>query len=157
MVDLRNCKPGDKLVSKHGLVLEYVRPLPEGDYMDHEVRYPDEAPYKGSKGTRTHEGYVMRRKRLEEDHDIVRIVSSEVMKVETLEEAAEREASLFYEKGSLDWNKYRQVFIEGAKWQMDRSYSEEEVLELLVEMNQWPTTFNGVEEVEEWFKQFKKK
>lgn len=35
-------------------------------------------------------------------------------------EAAEREASLFYEKGSLDWNKYRQVFIEGAKWEQER-------------------------------------
>jgi len=43
--------------------------------------------------------------------------------IETLEEAAEREASLFYEKGSLDWNKYRQVFIEGAKWQAERMYS----------------------------------
>lgn len=49
-------------------------------------------------------------------------------KQETLEEAAEFEASLFYRKGSLDWNKYRQVFIEGAKWQQERSYSEEEVL-----------------------------
>jgi hypothetical protein len=42
------------------------------------------------------------------------------MKQETLEEAAEREASLFYEKGSLDWNKYRQVFIEGAKCKEER-------------------------------------
>jgi hypothetical protein len=116
MVDLRNCKPGDKLISKHGLVLEYVRPLPEDGYMDHEVRYPDEAPYKGSIGTRTHEGYVMRRKRLEEDHDIVRIVSSEVMKVETLEEAAERLAIHF----NID-------FINGAKWQQERSYSEEDL------------------------------
>lgn len=42
------------------------------------------------------------------------------MKQGTPEEAAEREASLFYEKGSLDWNKYRQVFIEGAKWQAEQ-------------------------------------
>jgi hypothetical protein len=42
------------------------------------------------------------------------------MKQETLEEVAEREASLFYEKGSLDWNKYRQVFIEGAKCKEER-------------------------------------
>ena len=42
------------------------------------------------------------------------------MKQETLEEVAEKEASLFYEKGSLDWNKYRQVFIEGAKWQQEQ-------------------------------------
>ena len=48
-------------------------------------------------------------------------------KQETLEEESERESSLFYEKGSLDWNKYRQVFIEGAKWQQQRSYSEEDM------------------------------
>ena len=77
-------------------------------------------------------------------------------KQETLEEESEREASLFYEKGSLDWNKYRQVFIEGAKWQQNRSYGEEEVLELLLKMNEWPTTFDSEEEVKEWFEQFKK-
>lgn len=73
-VDLRDCKPGDKLISKHGLMLTYVRALPEGDYMDHEVKYPNISPYKGSMGTRTHEGFVFRRNRLEEDHDIVEIV-----------------------------------------------------------------------------------
>ena len=44
----------------------------------------------------------------------------------------------------------RTIFIEGAKWQQERSYSEEEVLELLrkahfVEQN-----------IDEWFEQFKK-
>ena len=73
------------------------------------------------------------------------------MKQETLEEVAEREASLFYEKGSLDWNKYRQVFIEGAKWQQERGYSEKEVLDLLKKSH-------FIEEnIEEWFEQFKKK
>ena len=48
-------------------------------------------------------------------------------------------------------------WVEGAKYMAERMYSEEEVLGLLVEMNEWPTTFNGVEEVEEWFEQFKKK
>ena len=69
MVDLRDCKPGDKLISKHGLVLEYVGPLPKGSYLDHEVKYPD-----GSWGSRTHDGYVMRIKRLYTDHDIVEII-----------------------------------------------------------------------------------
>jgi hypothetical protein len=72
-IDLRNCKPGDKLISKHGLVLTYVKPLPESDYMDHEVKYPDEAPYNGGYGSRTHYGYVMKN-RLESDHDIVEII-----------------------------------------------------------------------------------
>ena len=64
---------------------------------------------------------------------------------ETLEEAAERLAKHF----NID-------FIAGAQWQQQRSYSEEEVLELLLKMNEWPTTFDGEEEVKEWFEQFKK-
>lgn len=73
-VDLRTCKSGDKLISKHGLVLTYVGILPEGSYMDHEVQYPDEAPYFGSSGSRTHNGFAYCQNRLESDHDIVEIV-----------------------------------------------------------------------------------
>lgn len=73
MIDLRNCKPGDKLLSSHGLILTYVRPL-ENHYMDHEVQYPNTSPYFGSIGTRTHDGYVMRKNRLDTDHNIVKIL-----------------------------------------------------------------------------------
>ena len=69
MVDLRDCKPGDKLLSKHGLILTYVGPLPEGNYYDHEVRYPD-----GSYGNRIHNGVVSRNRPLDTDHDIVEIL-----------------------------------------------------------------------------------
>ncbi len=70
-------------------------------------------------------------------------------KQETFEEAAER---LAYD--STEENKgfpSMKMFIKGAKWQAERMYSEEEVLELLrkarfVEQN-----------IEEWFEQFKKK
>lgn len=74
-IDLRNCKPGDQLISKHGLMLTYVRALPEEDYFDHEVKYPNISPYYGSTGTRTNEGFVFRKNRLEDDHDIVEIIS----------------------------------------------------------------------------------
>lgn len=47
MIDLRNCVPGQKLKSKHGLILTYVERNPEGAYYEHTVEYPD-----GSKGTR---------------------------------------------------------------------------------------------------------
>ena len=67
-------------------------------------------------------------------------------KQETLEEAAEFKSH--HSEGD---------FIRGGRWQQERSYSKEEVLELLVKMNEWPTTFNGEEEVEDWFEQFKKK
>ena len=80
MIDLRDCKPGDKLRSKHGLILEYVKALPDADYMNHEVRYPNEAPYFGSSGTRTHDGFVFHTSRLETDHDIVEIVVNNLVK-----------------------------------------------------------------------------
>jgi hypothetical protein len=71
-VDLRKCVTGQKLLSKHGWILTYVKPLdPKKDYYDHEVRYPD-----GSPGTRTNDGFVFKNKksRLPEDHDIVEIL-----------------------------------------------------------------------------------
>jgi|LakMenEpi03Aug12_release.lakeMendotaPanAssembly.Ray.scaffolds.fasta_scaffold578552_4 hypothetical protein len=73
----------------------------------------------------------------------------------TLEEVAEKEASLFYEKGSLDWNKYRQVFIEGAKWQQERSYSEEDIREAFL-AGVDKESYRGLN-FDEWFEQFKKK
>ena len=47
------------------------------------------------------------------------------------------------------------AFLNGAKWQQERSYSEEEVLEILFELSCNNDT--DKEEMEEWFEQFKKK
>jgi hypothetical protein len=73
MVDLRTCKPGDKLRSKHGMVLEYIGRTKYNDSYSsaypHDVRYPD-----GSRGTRTNNGQVFCVNRLPEDHDIVEII-----------------------------------------------------------------------------------
>ena len=77
-------------------------------------------------------------------------------KQETLEEAAENEASIFYEKGTIEWNKYRQVFELGAKWQAERMYSEEEVQLILSKLLIDIKNGNAGNSVE-WFKQFKKK
>jgi len=76
MIDLRECKPGDKLISKHGMVLTYMRALPEERYMNHEVRYPNTEPWFGATGTRTHSGLVFKNARSSEDHDIVKIVKT---------------------------------------------------------------------------------
>lgn len=46
--------------------------------------------------------------------------------------------------------------MNGERYIDEKSYNEEEVLELLVKMNEWPTTFDGEEEVREWFEEFKK-
>jgi hypothetical protein len=53
-----------------------------------------------------------------------------VYKQETLEEAAEKYVKSDLKKTPL-YGMFNDTFIEGAKWQMERMYSEEEVLELL--------------------------
>jgi hypothetical protein len=50
------------------------------------------------------------------------------MKKETLEEAAENHAKIFQFPFDCD---PAETFIEGAKWQAERMYSEEEVLKLV--------------------------
>ena len=67
------------------------------------------------------------------------------MKAITLEEAAER-----YDKKYIEY--VYDAFIEGAKWQQERMYSEEEVIEILLNFRGENTRY-----IEEWFEQFKKK
>jgi hypothetical protein len=76
-VDLSTAIQGQKLKSKHGMILTYSRPL-ENNYYDHEVVYPD-----GSLGTRTNDGYVYRneKSRMVEDHDIVEILPTDSSEV----------------------------------------------------------------------------
>jgi len=82
---------------------------------------------------------------------------SNTNKQETLEEAAVKYSNNF----TKDEGKFAiEDFINGAKWQQERSYSEEEVFDLLYKRDLY--LLNRDEEVElelpdEWFKQFKKK
>lgn len=73
-IDLRNCRPGDKLLTRQNKVVEYVGPLPETHYYDHEVRYAN-----GSIGTRCHDGFTYRNedKRMPEDEDIIEVLPSD--------------------------------------------------------------------------------
>lgn len=71
-IDLNTCVKGQKLKSKHGLILTYVGKLPPENYYQHKVKYPD-----GSFGTRTDDGMVFKNKPLPEDHDIVEILPLE--------------------------------------------------------------------------------
>ena len=100
------------------------------------------------------------------------IIPQEEPKQETLEEAAEKE----YDDNLFDYEKYRDGFIEGAKWMAERMYSEEDMFEF----SQWISHEDWVylpskgywvneeqEELEQklsskeilnqWFEQFKKK
>jgi hypothetical protein len=70
-IDLRNCKKGDILISKHGTKLRYLKALPENSYYSHEVEYL----VKGlGNGTRNHDGSVFRKNKRPEDEDIVKIL-----------------------------------------------------------------------------------
>lgn len=87
----------------------------------------------------------------------------DMMKQETLEEAAFR----FYPKvitnpydPSEDLNKYeRDIFIEGAIWEKERSYSEEEVKILIMEAISSCTDglCSHYQDFDEWFEENKKK
>jgi hypothetical protein len=73
-------------------------------------------------------------------------------KQETLEEVAER----------LYPNYQQEIFIEGAKWQQTQDknkYSDEEVLNLLIECSKWqlPQTDEDLAKIKQWFAEFKKK
>lgn len=68
------------------------------------------------------------------------------MNQETIEEAALR---LYPE----EWNwREREIFIEGAKYQAERSYSEEDMTEYAIYI-----VFNNLITPKQWFEQFKKK
>jgi hypothetical protein len=81
---------------------------------------------------------------------------------ETLEEAAE--SNLTYWKGfsgiglpnAINSDRIKKSFIAGAKWQQERSYSEEEVLKLLKSITCDIIDEGNEQFVEEWFEQFKK-
>lgn len=52
MFNMKECRTGDKLLSKHGMILIYEEYLPL-EYCPHIIRYPNKA-----KGSRTDEGYL---------------------------------------------------------------------------------------------------
>jgi hypothetical protein len=84
------------------------------------------------------------------------------MAQQTLEEAAKElypinnTGSMFMSNRDELNNSYKQeAFIEGAKWQQERMYSEEEVLKLLITFSD-DRTFLKKEVAVQWFKQNKK-
>ena len=70
-VDLRQCKAGDKLLTKHGTILTYVGPndSPYPTEYPHLIMYPS-----GGFGSRTDNGQVFVQARRPEDEDIVEIL-----------------------------------------------------------------------------------
>jgi len=73
MINLNTCKPGQKLRSRHGMILIYIGKniKPWHSAWPHKVEYPDK-----SYGSRTDDGFVYKNpsSRLSTDHDIVEIL-----------------------------------------------------------------------------------
>jgi hypothetical protein len=58
----------------------------------------------------------------------------------------------------VDMNKHIEEIEQAKEMEKEQQgYSEEEVINFLQEMNDWPTTFEGRIDIREWFEQFKKK
>ena len=84
-----------------------------------------------------------------------------IRKQETLEEAAEKYAN---KKGDIPTTKledaiFKQGFTDGAKWQQERMYSEEEVVNILIKAYEdiGKRKIPNQVVLASWFKQFKKK
>lgn len=74
------------------------------------------------------------------------------MEKETLEQAAQRMSIGIREED------YKDGFIDGAKWQAERMYSEEEVEKIVRDAYTFgEKEFKHFGAFEEWFEQFKKK
>ena len=78
------------------------------------------------------------------------LLPKEEPKQETLEEAANKQWGNVHRTGVLG-------FIEGAKWQQERSYSEEEVLVILDKFLTAMIKGEKTGLLQKWFEQFKKK
>jgi hypothetical protein len=83
------------------------------------------------------------------------------MKQETLEEAAKLNALSEVEQYQPTKEKfklsYKNSFLRGAKWQQERSYSEEEVLKILNTFSIDSKSPAERDDILIWFKQFKNK
>ena len=82
------------------------------------------------------------------------------MKKETLEEAAEHYSELQGGTYTTPHKRtYKYGFVDGAKWQAERMYSEEEVIEIIKHFDK--SFYSGIVErnkgVGEWLKQNKNK
>ena len=77
---------------------------------------------------------------------------------ETHKEAAERLSELQEATYTIQHKTtYTHGFVDGAKWQQNNSYSEEEVLDILKTFLYNSQMGKDVEDVELWFEQFKNK
>ena len=108
-VDLRDCKPGDILVTRSGKTAEYVGPS-EG-YYDHEIKFE-----KNSYGTRTHDGYVFRNNRRDDDEDIIQVLKEHkktITEVAGISFEARKWGEIIYNEIMDNPNEKKRLIIDG--------------------------------------------
>ena len=79
---------------------------------------------------------------------------------ETIEEAANIDSKNHYKDQSDYWAIGFDSFKRGAKWQAEKMYSEEEVLDLLNKREDYLDSEDNIfdyQSINQWFEQFKKK
>jgi hypothetical protein len=81
--------------------------------------------------------------------------TQENQKQETIEEAAKNYVKTIFDNGIP--LAMQNVFKEGAKWQAERMYSEEEVHKIIENYQDNMENNPGVILYDKWFEQFKKK
>ena len=77
-----------------------------------------------------------------------------------LEEVAEKYAEIYFNRDETSMGDSKTSFIDGAKWQAKRMYSEEEVLELINNREDYMNSEDNIfdyQSIKEWFEQFKNK
>ena len=81
------------------------------------------------------------------------------MKQETLDEAKYRVYKDYWNEYHTQHTKsnFLTAFKLGAKWQQERSYSEEEIINLLYIRSMCQEHYESDAEIREWFNKFKKK
>ena len=90
--------------------------------------------------------------------DFMKNLTQENPKQETIEEAAERYLENVNEKVHKDLERDSWIkigFIAGAKWQAERMYSEEELIQKILDFRFISNTDTTRYEVTEWVKKFK--
>ena len=105
--------------------------------------------------------YIKTEKWLDDEGEVLysRIIPKEEPKQETLEEAFEKFMNQNF-SGQLTLGFVLGAMKFGAKWQQEQDknkYSEEEVLKLLLNSEEYTSRFNGRTDLKHWFEQFKKK
>ncbi len=131
--------------------------------MKYKIIIPSEEPY-----SKVQQKSLELNKKFAENSDLEKIMSEfDEFKQETLEEAAEKYSENWEETTGLDYENTvpsevnKLDFINGAKWQAERMYSEEDIIDLIqfLSMNKEFNEYSSVskETARYFLEQFKKK